>query len=159
MGKMIDFASIECSRIDWQRYEEIQGRADSIPSALQSLLNASMEDAEKYYWGMENHVVVQGQLFSAAEPALQVLIASLLNVRPRHTKIDVLELIFQIVAAATLEATSDEYRELQCRIRLRALEGMWVFYGELNGEHFEAASEILNLIDQPRLKCFIDGAG
>jgi len=152
---MIDFASVECSRIDWQKYEEIQGRADSIPAVLQALLSSSIENAEKYYWGIENHVVVQGQLFSAAEPTLQVLIASLLNVRPRHTKIDVLELIFQIVAAAFSEAEDEKYREMQRRIQLRALEGLWVFYGELNGEHSEAVGEILDLIDQSRLKYFI----
>ncbi|RSZ33336.1 MULTISPECIES: hypothetical protein [unclassified Variovorax] len=152
----MDFALIECSRIDWSKYEEVQGRADSIPLALEALLSSSIEEAEKYYWEIENHVVVQGQLSSAAEPTLQVLIASLLNARPRHTKIDVLELIFQIVAASIAEVVNEECKEIQRRVRLRALEGVWVFYGELNGEHAEAASEVLNLIDSSRFKFFLD---
>jgi len=39
-GEMIDFALIECSRIDWSKYEEVQGRADSIPLALEALFRS-----------------------------------------------------------------------------------------------------------------------
>lgn len=91
---MIDFASIEISRIYWPNFRTAQGSADHIPEALRSLLNSSIEDAEDFYWKIENSVVAQGELFGAAEPALQVLIASLLNSRSKHTRIDVLELIF-----------------------------------------------------------------
>ncbi|MET3182287.1 UNVERIFIED_ORG: hypothetical protein ABIC43_005462 [Variovorax guangxiensis] len=153
---MMDFALIECSRIDWSKYEEAQGRADSIPLALEALLSSSIEEAEKYYWEIENHVVVQGRLFSAAEPTLQVLIASLLNARPKHVKVDTLELIFQIVAASSAEVSNEEYKEMQRRVQLRALEGLWIFYRELNGEHAEAACEVLDLIDPSRLKFFLD---
>ena len=46
MEKMIDFALIECSRIDWSKYEVIQGRADSVPLALEALLTSPIKEAE-----------------------------------------------------------------------------------------------------------------
>lgn len=79
---MIEFASIAVSNFDWGNYETVQGSADRIPQALRSLLDASLAQADSYYWEIENQVVVQGQLFSAAEPTLQVLVASLLDPRP-----------------------------------------------------------------------------
>lgn len=158
IGKMFDFALIECSRIDWSKYEVIQGRADSVPLALEALLTSTIKEAEKYYWRIENHVVVQGRLFSAAEPTLQVLIASLLNARPRHIKIDVLELIFQIVVGAAAESANEEYKKMQQRVQFRALEGLWVFYGELNGEHAKAVGEVLDVLDPSRLKFFLDAS-
>jgi hypothetical protein len=70
---MIEFASIAVSNFDWGNYETVQGSANRIPQALCSLLDASLAQADSYYWEIENQVVVQGQLFSAAEPTLQVL--------------------------------------------------------------------------------------
>ncbi len=147
----IEFASIAVSNFDWGNYETVQGSADRIPQALRSLLDASLAQADSYYWEIENQVVVQGQLFSAAEPTLQVLVASLLDPRPKHTKIDVLELIFQIVAGSVSEASDTEYKKLQTRIHSRAVDALWIFYGELDGEHAAAALEILELIDPGRM--------
>jgi hypothetical protein len=56
------------------------GTAAAAPAALRGLLTATNRDEQqRYYWQLENVVVVQGNLFEAAVPVASVLCAALLD--------------------------------------------------------------------------------
>ena len=154
-----NLAALEIRRIPWDTLRQAGGPAEQVPYALMDLLNAlTPELANHAYWRLENHVVVQGQLYQAAEPVVSVLVAILLEDRPRHVKIGVLELLFQILAGsahASEVALGNENIAEACRDKAR--EGLWVLYKELiNGER-DAAKEVIELIelDRTRLGIFL----
>lgn len=142
-------AEMEIRRIPWSTLRQAGGTAEQVPHALMDLLSASTPElATNAYWRLENHVVVQGQLYQAAEPAVSVLMAALLDDGPRHVRIGVLELLFQILAG---EAHESEIalgnRQVGEACRSRASEGLWVLYREwLHGER-DAAREVIELIE------------
>ncbi|WP_438015639.1 hypothetical protein WMF18_32900 [Sorangium sp. So ce315] len=116
--------------------------------ALLDLLSAkSAEDCTGAYWGIENHAVVQGELYEIAEVCTSVLVASLVDRRPRFVRIAVLDLLFQILGghASSLSFTPGDIVE---RCHHAAREGLWSLVDEaLHGES-EAARDVLGLLGE-----------
>lgn len=154
---MKNLYEMEIDRINWRNFETLEGDASKIPSALVGLMSAPVDEAEKFYWQIENHVVVQGELFSSAEPTVDVILAALSEKMPRHTTIDLLELLFQMTSAAVLqlERRSDVYEKLQKKVLSCAKNGVWLLYKYLDGDHKEAAKEVISLLDQDRLNFYL----
>mgnify|MGYP007068388927 CR=1 FL=1 len=157
---VFSIAEYEIARWPWERLREACGSAEQIPLALIEMLNSQTpEAADSAYWKLENHVVVQGQLFEAAEFVVSALMASLLEERPLHVRVSVLELLFQIVSG---EPHEDEIRlgniDLAKKCQAKALEGLWLLYHELLFGLREAAQEILEVIEKEpaRLRSFLD---
>jgi hypothetical protein len=158
---MNDFiAELEIKRIPWHILRESSGFANQIPIALFDMLNSSTADqTQEAYWRLENHVVVQGQLFQVAEAVTSVLISSLLNKRGNHVKIGVLELLLQIVLAVPHQ---EEIKlgnfELSEKCKSKAREGIWLLYDELIAGEKAGAYEILEVIegDKSKLDYFSD---
>ncbi|QTD50169.1 hypothetical protein [Sulfidibacter corallicola] len=141
---------IELARHHWAELREASGIADNIPSAILELLKSSRPDeAENAYWKIENHVVVQGQLFESAEYVVPVLLTSLLQKQQKWVKISILELLFQIVSGEPHEEEiSKGNRDLGERCREKAREGLWILYQEMMfGERY-AAKDVLEVIEK-----------
>ncbi|CAN7536290.1 hypothetical protein LJR118_003858 [Acidovorax sp. LjRoot118] len=151
-------AEMEIRRIPWSTLRQAGGTAEQVPHALMDLLSApTPELATNAYWRLENHVVVQGQLHQAAEPVVSVLVAALMEDQPRHVRLGVLELLFQILAGSAHEseiALGNEGIDNACRHRAR--EGMWLLYKELMHGERDAAREVIELIepDSARFNAF-----
>lgn len=167
MGAIMDLERlVECEllRLDWSLIREADGPATDVPVALRDLLSAkSPEEADDAYWRLENHVVVQGQLFEAAKFAVPILMAALVKAdRPRHVRIGVLELLFQIVNGVPHEEEVVRgFADLGDRCKSEARDGLWLLYREsLEGEQ-NAAKEIIQLIDEDsaRLRYLIEKLG
>ena len=141
----------ELVRPDWTHIMEANGPATNIPSALRELVAANTPDeVRQAYWKLENHVVVQGQLFEAAVYVVPVLLAALLDTnRPRFVRIGILELLFQIIAGTSHE---DEVRrgfaDLGARCKRAAREGLWLLYREFFVGGLAGAKEIIQSIDE-----------
>lgn len=160
---MKSLAEIEIKRITWHTLREAGGTAENIPHALTALFEApTPAAAEEAYWLLENHVVVQGQLFQVAEHVVPVLLSALVDERPRHVRISILELLFQILSGGAHE---DEVAQgngnLAAVCRVKAREGLWVLYQELHqGEHDAARENIEIIEDDPlRLDAFLKDVG
>lgn len=83
-------------RIHDDKWKELQTQstdATNIPNAIVALLSECEEDFEKAYWQIENHVVVQGDLYSAAALVPKYLEKVYLQSAFKH---GVAELLFQI---------------------------------------------------------------
>ncbi|MBL8271869.1 hypothetical protein [Steroidobacter sp.] len=154
MGTLRPF-DIEIDRVAWHQLRTMSARGAEVPSALRALLDAPTgEDADKAYWRLENTVVVQGQLFEAAEAIVPVLLAAVLEQLPRHSMILALELLFQIVAGDADESeVALGNSDLGERCRIKAREGLSALYHVLIHERLSGAQEVLERIevDQSRL--------
>ncbi|MEH6462291.1 hypothetical protein [Chitinimonas sp. JJ19] len=142
-------ASYEMNRLPWGQLREASGPAVNIPVALVELFDAlTPDDAGKAYWKLENHVVVQGQLFGVAEFVVPVLMAALLDERPDYVKICVLELLFQIVSGVAHEIEIDIGNiDLAAKCQQKAREGLWILYRELIVGESEAAREVIEIVE------------
>ncbi|MEU9763296.1 hypothetical protein [Streptomyces sp. NPDC047985] len=136
-------------------------KSSSVPGALRRLLAAADEDqAMAAYWDLENVVVVQGQLHSAALPTVSVLLAGLLDDVSADARDLVLELLQQIVMG---ESDADEVAlgntDLGDRCREAARMGLWLVYRELGTRRRETAEAILGQIenDRPRIAAYVAG--
>lgn len=141
---------VEVLRQDWSFLRQASGTADGIPDALRQLIWAqSPEEVQAAYWRLENHVVVQGQLFESAVSTTHVLMAALVSQdRPDFVRIGVLELLFQIVSGESDE--SEVARGLvdlgeQCRRAARA--GLWLLYREMTEGQMDGAREVIAIIE------------
>ena len=61
----------------WGSLRTLTGPADYVPAALERMLNSHTEDdASAAYWQLDNRIVVQGQLFEAAEHVARAVMDS-----------------------------------------------------------------------------------
>jgi len=157
---MTSLVEVELQRTDWSGVREAAGPATAIPHAIRSLLIAATpEDVRPPYWELENHVVLQGQLFEAAADVVPVLLAALVDERPRHVRIAVLELLFQIVTGEPhVEEVERGNADLTETCRARAREGLWLLYRELVEGERDAARDVLQAVetDSARLMAFLE---
>jgi len=150
----VTIAEQEIGRISWSQLLDSSGSAANMPVALLKLINAATaEQVQIAYWQLENFVVVQGQLFEVAEYVVPVLMASLLDNRPRYVKIGVLELLLQIVSG---QPDEDEIvsnnKTLSEKCKRKAQEGMWLLYKELSSGEKNAAREVLEQLDPDKTR-------
>jgi hypothetical protein len=139
----------------WSTAMAASGPATKIPLALEELIYAKTPDeAKKAYWKLENHVVVQGQLFEAAIYTVPVLLAALVDYnRIDYVKIYILELLFQIVSGSTHELeTARGLTNIDKECHILAKQGLWLLYREYISGESEAAKEIINVIDDDNFR-------
>ncbi|MBM7442417.1 hypothetical protein [Streptomyces sp. HB132] len=154
-------AETEIARIRWEDFRTLGDRSGGVPGALRRLLAAADEDdALAAYWDLENVVVVQGQLHSAALPTVSVLLAGLLGELSADARDMVLELLRQIVMGESDEgevALGDPGLGDRCREEART--GLWLVYRELGTRRRETAESILERIEseKPRLTAHLGG--
>lgn len=131
--------------INWQLYEVADGSAARIGASLRSLLSATEPSETKdAYWQLENHIVVQGMVYSSALPTVHVLVAALADSRPFHVRVAILELLYQILSGAPASVGADS---LIANCRQRAKEGLWLLIKEFASGPRDAAREVLVLLD------------
>ncbi|MER6611637.1 hypothetical protein ABT282_38815 [Streptomyces sp. NPDC000927] len=153
-----NLAEVEIARTLWGDFRTLGDRSGSVPDALRRLLAAAdADEAMAAYWDLENVVVVQGQLHSAALPTVSVLLAGLLDDVSADARDLVLELLQQIVMG---ESDEDEVAlgntDLGARCREAARTGLWLVYRELGTRRRETAQAILERIeeDRPRIAAY-----
>jgi len=77
----------------WKELKTLGGTAEHVPDAIINLLSENKNDFEEAYWKLENHVVVQGDLYDAATVIPKYLEEIIIKAK---FKPGVLELLFQI---------------------------------------------------------------
>lgn len=152
MTTMNGIAELQLRRVDWGSFRQIDGRAAIIGSALAMLFGStSATEAERAYWELENWIVAQGTVYSSAEPALSVLMASFLDNRILPIRVSALDLMYQILTGEA-DALSDEVGNgaLMDRCRTRVREGLWLLVREAMTGLSEAALDVIEVVDEDR---------
>ncbi|WP_181871291.1 hypothetical protein [Sphaerisporangium album] len=106
---------VELDRHDWESLRMAGGTAEHVPGSILRLVAGQAEDeVSAAYWELENHVVVQGQLFESAYYVVPALLAALLEDPSRTARESILELLFQIVAGEShiSEHIAANYRQV-----------------------------------------------
>jgi hypothetical protein len=62
------------TQINWAELRTATGTAEAIPDALEALCSADKKTREVAYWKIDNHAVVQGDLYDAAPFAVKGLL-------------------------------------------------------------------------------------
>ncbi|MBB1244436.1 hypothetical protein GL263_12815 [Streptomyces durbertensis] len=150
---------IEIERVRWDEFHTTGERSHEVPAALRQMLSGQSEDeVMEGYWGLENVVVVQGQLFSAALPTLEVVLAGLADDLAPDARDAALELAFQIVSGESdEEEVARGNADLGPACRRAAQQGKWLFYRELGTRRRKLAESVLELVedDKSRLPAFL----
>lgn len=139
--------------VPWDELRVMGGTAGHVPAAIRGLVEADCDEAsDRFYWSLENNVVVQGQLFEAAVPTVPLIFAGLLEEPGRCARIQLKELLFWIVSGESHHeevAAGRPYLGDECREAARA--GLWLLYRELlvreaRGE-LEGVYELLDILE------------
>jgi hypothetical protein len=138
-------ADVVIEAVDWSRYRLLNGPAAQFGRQLADFIAEGTLSERRGLWEtMENHVFVQDDIFSAAEPTISVLLASLIDERPQHVRIAVLDLLFHLVQAA-----SYRHDDLGTRCLEKAAAGGWLLVREaMIGPAVltEACLEVLDIV-------------
>ena len=86
----------------WNELKIMGGTAEHVPEAILNLLSEDENEFEAAYWKLENHVVVQGDLYDSATVIPKYLEAVIIKAK---FKPGVLELLFQIGNGASNNKT------------------------------------------------------
>jgi hypothetical protein len=146
----------EIERHDWRSLRDAHDALGDhemsalVPDSLRDLLcSQTSEDAHRYYWDLENVIVVQGQLYEAAVPAVSVLMAGLLDGVAPEADAYVLELVYQLVAGESAEyevSHGNPYLGEACRAAAR--EGLWLLYRDLPRKRlYETIRAIIEIVE------------
>lgn len=82
-------------RINWNKIKTSNGTAVNIPQAFELLKSNSLEDRKKGYWLIDNHVVLQSDLYEAAYYVIDPLM-ELLDNSELEKKYLIIELLIEI---------------------------------------------------------------
>jgi hypothetical protein len=122
----------ELSRVTWADLTVTDGPATAVPDALLRLSKTrTLEEGWKVYWELDNTIVVQGNLFGAAEAVTPFLVGLAIE-HDDHRRLLALELLIQLVSGTShpLEVERGNY-DLEERCRERAKTGLEFFYSLL----------------------------
>lgn len=130
---------------DWSQYELLEGSAAGFGDVLGAFIGSAPAGQRAALWAtMENHVFSQDDIFSAAEPALRVLLAALVDDVDGPVRHSILDLIFHIVQAASYR---NDALGAQCVADVEA--GTWLLVREavVGDENVaESCIEILDIV-------------
>lgn len=149
----MDLAVSLIDRIDWSSFRCRTGPGSGVDDALNRLLGAADGAAARdAWWGLENVVFAQDDVFSVAEPVVDVLLAALSTQRPAHVKSLLLDLLFHVLHGSSVDDPS-----LPERCRSRAKLGTWLLVAEAasrEGPARETVVEILEMVDVAAAELF-----
>lgn len=132
-------------QIRWEDYELRDGSAAGYVQRLETFLSGDSRIAWPERWaGIDEEIISQGALFSAAEPAVKVLLAALAEPLKRDVAFSSLDLIFLIVNNAY-----DPTNEVESRCMAAVEQGVWILAKlalESEPRMAEACLEILDLV-------------
>jgi hypothetical protein len=107
--------------IDWSLVDTMSGTGEQLAAAIRSFVDCEDANRMRDLWrGLEGVAFAQSTIVGAAEPLVDVLMASLADERPSFVYSWILEALRFV-----LEAGSPEDPELSGRCHERAQRGVW----------------------------------
>ncbi|WP_405056244.1 hypothetical protein OG474_26320 [Kribbella sp. NBC_01505] len=125
-GRQESLADAVIRSTDWASFELFNGTADGFGELLAAFIAADESRTADDLWDtMDNRVFAQDDIFSAAEPTIEVLLAALSEPRSRTAWIGILDLLFHLVQPASYRGD-----ELGGRCLMVAAQGGWLLVRE-----------------------------
>ncbi|MFY1684323.1 hypothetical protein ACN265_22610 [Micromonospora sp. WMMD730] len=119
--------------VDWPSLRTDSGSGAGLPRAFEDLFAAaSKEAADDAYWRIDNEALVQGELYEAAVPTLEVLLSMASTAPSGPPRRSVAELIQQIVFGEPHPSEVELGNAgIASACKSLAFGAVWVFYGWL----------------------------
>jgi len=100
------FSDIE--KIDWSILKQAHGDSSHVPTAIKGLISSDIKEQESSYWKLDNHVVLQGDIYQAAFYVIPFLI-EILKSSIFHGRGYVYDLLFEIANGYAPEEVLCDY--------------------------------------------------
>lgn len=132
---------------DWSAYGICGGSgAQKVRASVLKFINGESDaEARETWMEIENAVFVPHEIYTSAEPVVEVLVAALSDDRPRWVRLWIVEMLRFLLSFG-----SPEDPTLAERCRGRAAKAVWLLVGlarEETGGCREDVLEVLSLID------------
>ncbi|MDP5208574.1 hypothetical protein [Microbulbifer sp. 2205BS26-8] len=144
--------------VNWEQLQQAHGNAEHVPSAIKNLISEDAKTREASYWQLDNHIVLQSDLYEASFYAIPFLI-EILQSDTSLGRDYVYDLLFEIAnghAAQELKCSYDG-QELGLReaCRVSIIDFLPVFLSEvadLNSSCREQALDLLMSLSEAKEK-------
>jgi len=122
--------------VDWAALRTDSGSGTGLVRAFEDLSTAASEESSRNaYWRIDNEVIVQGELYEAAVPALEVLLSMAPTAPPGPVRRSLAELVQQITFGQPRGSEIElGNTDLATRCLALASEATWIFYGWLTDD-------------------------
>ncbi len=97
--------------VDWSRLHQATGTCVDIPDALEQLCSGDAAQRKAAYWRIENHVILQGDLYEAAPFVVRGLLTCLDAEPP--AKVEIYDLLIEL---ANGYAPDSEFVEIEGKV-------------------------------------------
>ncbi|WP_322067247.1 hypothetical protein [Burkholderia ubonensis] len=133
----------DLDRFNWPEYSTANGSAADVPAAIIGLGSAKSEDeADDFYWKIDNVVILQGSLYPSALPTIPCEIDAIQDAT-EVSRTRLLEILAQIGLASVKEdGHPDEDFRLACLCEIS--RGVSLYFHFIESENVD---EVLNCID------------
>lgn len=81
--------------IDWSKLKQAHGYCDHVPEAIKGLMSADSKIQEESYWKLDNHIVLQGDIYQGAFYTIPFLV-EVLNSSEKNGRNYIYDLLFEI---------------------------------------------------------------
>jgi hypothetical protein len=152
----MDSLPMAIAKVPWKEKKVAYGKADKVPDALVGLLSDDEAIRKRSYWGLDNVVVLQSDLYEAAYFVVPFLIR-MLRERVPHGRDLVYNLLYEIANGHTLPTVKCRTMEgdeigLRDACLREVNKGTAIFTRDLSDENpliRSKAAELLELLGQP----------
>ena len=137
--------------IHWDEKKCLSGSARHVPAALRDLLSDKLDVIERAYWKLDNHVVVQSDLFEAAYFVIPILL-QMLRQGIAKGRGHVYDLLFEIgnghgPDGETLVTAEGEKVLLRVACRREIRRGVELFEADLHQPDQELSQNARDLLE------------
>ena len=135
--------------INWSELRQAHGDAGHVPTALKGLISSDETEQEASYWKLDNHVVLQGDLYESAFYVIPFLL-ELLESGITNGRNYVYDLLFEIANGYAAEEVSCNYQgeslDLTEACKRSVLTGINLYLNEVANIGSESRENALDLI-------------
>jgi len=139
---------VELDRVDWKNVRDALGPAVDVPANFRQLLAATNDpEVKRAYWKLENHVVVQGQVYEASIHLVPAICAALADPnRSLLVRTWIVELLYQICGPYSVPS-SESSASIVDSCRNAARNALWNLYGELAKQEIKVVESLIKSLD------------
>lgn len=135
--------------VNWKELRTASGNASYVPSAIRGLVSEEKAVQEASYWKLDNHVVLQSDLFEAA-PYVVPFLLEILSSSDGYGRQRVYDLLYEIANGYADEGIMSEFDgeevSLVSACRKVSLRGLNLYFEDLSDESSNVREKALELI-------------
>lgn len=144
--------------VNWEQLQQAHGNAATVPSAIKNLISEDAKTREVSYWQLDNHIVLQSDLYEASFYVIPFLV-EILQSNTSLGRDYVYDLLFEIANGYAAQEVKCSYdgQELELREACRAaiIGFLSVFLNEVtdfNSGYREQALDLLMSLTEAKEK-------